>query len=171
MEVWEIAFISLVAILGFILIFCLLLLCYYATNLLVYTLTCIFVWICPPSPGGSEETTEEDDKNPDEAEKSNSRAIEIQPQYTPSPTPVMTPDISPVAPPLSLQSSVSLPVNLQDIFKIPIYLEKPQEVQVIVLIFICICNKHRYLKIYRKMHLSNDFYFLTAISALSIHQC
>lgn len=109
MEGWEITFISCVAILGVFELFCLVLLGYHATKLFFDTLACIFVWICPPSPGSSEETTEEDVKKPDETEKPNTRTIEIQPQYTPSPTPVITPLISPVAPPVSpIQITVEL---------------------------------------------------------------
>ena len=95
METWQIVFICVIAMLGFLCLCCLCILGFYAMKFFVYLLICCCVRFCPKS-DGSEGTEEEDIKNVEDAGKLDRNTIEPKPLYTPSPTPDITVPISPI---------------------------------------------------------------------------
>ena len=95
METWQIVFIFVTAMLGFLCLCYLCIIGFYAMKYFVYFLLCCCVRFCPKS-DGSEGTEEEDMKNVEDAGKLEGNAIEPKPQYTPSPTPDITVPISPI---------------------------------------------------------------------------
>ena len=96
METWQIYFICVIALLGFLCFCCVMILTCYGIRSLVYILLWCFPLICPPNSDKTKDDPGDDIKDVNIAEKSEGRAIESKPFYTPSQTPDITVPISPM---------------------------------------------------------------------------